>query len=86
MLVLTADCVRQSEKLGIRPGEVLKAVGRDTPDEYAVSEAPANLNTQIAAKFDACRNLVESAKGVSITSNTKVKDFITTEDKTDCSL
>ncbi len=44
-----------------------------------------DLKTQRAAELDDCCNLLESAKGVSITNETKVKDFITAEDKTVCS-
>lgn len=80
LLALTAGCV-SPERLGVKPGEVFRAIGRGAPPEDAVNEAQANLLAQRAAKLDACRNLLESVKGVFITSNTKVEDFITTEDK-----
>ncbi len=81
LLVLAAGCISQPERLGVKPGEVFRAIGRGAPPEDAVNQAQANLLAQRAAKLDACRNLLESVKGVSITSTTKVEDFIVTEDK-----
>lgn len=58
----------------------LIAKGGGAPPAKAVNQAQARLMTERAAKVDAMRNLLEQAYGVTITSTTTVRDFITQND------
>lgn len=58
----------------------LIAKGGGAPPARAVNQAQARLMTERAAKVDAMRNLLEQAYGVTITSTTTVRDFITQND------
>ena len=58
----------------------LKAKGGGAPPERSVNAAQARLMAERAAKVDAMRNLLEEAYGVTISSHTTVKDFITQND------
>lgn len=58
----------------------LTAKGGGAPPAKAVNQAQARLMTERAAKVDAMRNLLEQAYGVTITSTTTVRDFITQND------
>ncbi len=58
----------------------LIAKGGGAPPARAVNQAQARLMTERAAKVDAMRNLLEEAYGVTIRSNTTVRDFITEND------
>lgn len=59
---------------------VLRATGGGAPPETSVNPAQARLMTERAAKMDAYRNLLEQAYGVSIRSNSKVRDFVLQND------
>jgi len=54
--------------------------GAGAPPPNAINQAQARLMTERAAKVDAMRNLVEQAYGVTISSSTTVRDFITQND------
>lgn len=58
----------------------ISAKGGGAPPPNAVNQAQARLMTERAAKVDAMRNLLEQAYGVTISSNTTVRDFITQND------
>ncbi len=58
----------------------VSAKGGGAPPPSAVSQAQARLMAERAAKVDAMRNLLEQAYGVTISSNTTVRDFITQND------
>ncbi|MCL5023428.1 MAG: LPP20 family lipoprotein [Nitrospirae bacterium] len=58
----------------------ISAKGAGAPPATAVNQAQARLMAERAAKVDALRNLLEQAYGVTISSHTTVKDFITQND------
>jgi len=58
----------------------ISAKGGGAPPPNAVNQAQARLMTERAAKVDAMRNLLEQAYGVTISSQTTVRDFITQND------
>jgi hypothetical protein len=49
-------------------------------DDPSLSQAQKIIGAKRAAKMDAFRNLVEQIKGVNVTSETTVQDFITQND------
>lgn len=58
----------------------LTATGGGAPPARSVNQAQARLLTERAAKVDALRNLLEEAYGVTIHSNTTVREYITKND------
>ena len=58
----------------------ISAKGAGAPPATAVNQAQARLMAERAAKVDAMRNLLEQAYGVTISSNTTVRNFITEND------
>lgn len=58
----------------------LTAKGGGAPPARAVNPAQVRLMTERAAKVDAMRNLLEQAYGVTISSRTTVRDFVTQND------
>lgn len=58
----------------------LTAKGGGAPPARAINPAQARLMTERAAKMDAMRNLLEQAYGVTISSHTTVRDFVTQND------
>ncbi len=60
---------------------IVKSEGYGAPPEDAgMSKAQRILNAERAAKMDAYRNLIEEIKGVNVTSETTIQDFITEDD------
>lgn len=58
----------------------ITAKGSGAPPPTAVNPGQARLMAQRAAKADAMRNLIEQAYGVSLSSHTTVRDFVTQND------
>jgi hypothetical protein len=58
----------------------LRATGGGAPPDKSINPAQARLMTERAAKLDAYRNLLESAYGVAIRSNSNVRDFVLKND------
>lgn len=58
----------------------ITAKGGGAPPATAINAAQARLMTERAAKVDAMRNLLEQAYGVTISSRTTVRDFVTQND------
>ncbi len=58
----------------------ISAKGAGAPPATAVNQAQARLMAERAAKVDALRNLLEQAYGVTISSSTTVRNFITEND------
>ncbi len=56
------------------------ARGGGAPPANAVNQAQARLMAERAAKVDAMRNLLEEAYGVTINSQTTVRDFVAQND------
>ncbi|MDA8083007.1 MAG: FecR domain-containing protein [Nitrospiraceae bacterium] len=59
---------------------LLKATGSGVPPPNAVNAAQARLMALRAAKVDAMRNLLEQSYGVSIVSESKIRDFVAKSD------
>ncbi len=63
-------------------GDTVKAKGYGVePNDPSMTYVEKTLMTKRAAKLDALRNLAEQVKGVRITSDTYVRDFITQSDE-----
>ncbi len=58
----------------------LSAKGAGAPPATALNPAQARLMAERAAKVDAMRNLLEEAYGVTISSHTTVRNFVTEND------
>ncbi len=58
----------------------ISAKGAGAPPPTAVNPAQARLMAERAAKVDAMRNLLEQAYGVTISSHTTVRNFVTEND------
>jgi hypothetical protein len=58
----------------------ISAKGAGAPPATAVNQAQARLMAERAAKVDAMRNLLEQAYGVTISSSTTVRNFVTEND------
>lgn len=60
--------------------KLLKATGSGIPPPGSVNPAQARLMALRAAKVDAMRNLAEQVSGVTIVSDTSIRDFVTKHD------
>lgn len=58
----------------------IEAVGTGAPPEKYYGKPQARPMALRAAQLDAFRNLLEVVKGVQLTSNTTIEDFVTTSD------
>lgn len=75
------------EAPAVPPADIVTAKGYGAePGDRAMSPAQRSLMAKRAAKLDALRNLAEEVKGVKITSDTYVRDFVTQSDEVNARL
>jgi len=85
LVMAAAGCYVQQVSPTPEPGAEwvpvkISAKGAGAPPATAVNQAQARLMTERAAKVDAMRNLLEQAYGVTISSRTTVRNFVTEND------
>lgn len=85
LLMTGSGCAVQQVSTAPEPGAEwvpvkISAKGAGAPPATAVNQAQARLMTERAAKVEAMRNLLEQAYGVTISSHTTVRNFVTEND------